>query len=146
MKEYKIYTCGKMKGLSFEQQMQWRKHIQKLVEDRTDKKVNFIHPPLFFNYDFTSHKDEEEVMKWELNQVCKSDIVVVGIEDINDSIGSHIEIGAALGANITGGRQINIIGVGNISKTPHPWINSSLLRYEESYEDAADYIVNYLLV
>lgn len=146
MKEFKIYTCGKMSGLTFGQQMSWRLQMQELVNSKTDKRVVFIHPPLYYNYDTQMHKDEREVMDWEINQVCKSDIIVVDLNGIEESIGSHFELGAAIGANITGGRQISIIGVGDVDiEKLHPWIGLSMLRHERTYEDAADYIVGYLL-
>ena len=48
MKEFKIYTCGRMNGLSYEEQMKWRNAIQEAIELRTDRKVTFIHPPLYY--------------------------------------------------------------------------------------------------
>lgn len=146
MKEFKIYTCGKMNGISYEKQMEWRCKIQELIESKTDKKVTFIHPPLFYGYHEIMHKSEREVKEWELNQVCDSDIVIVNLDGINESIGSHFEMGAICGANIVGNKQITVIGVGEVKPEIHPWIGLSFLRHEECLEDAADFIATYLLL
>lgn len=146
MKEYKIYTCGKMSGIAYEKQMEWRYKIEELIKAKTNKVVTFIHPPLFYGYHITNHKSEREVKEWELNQVCDSDIVIVNIDEINSSIGSHFEMGAVCGANITSNKHITVIGFGNSEAEIHPWIDLSFLRFEESIEDAAEYIATYLLL
>ena len=38
------------------------------------------------------------------------------------------------------------VAIGKSDDKIHPWIELSLLRSEEDYEKAADYIVNYLLL
>lgn len=146
MKEFKIYTCGKMSGIPYEKQMEWRYKIQELVESKTNRKVIFIHPPLFYGYHEVMHKSEREVKEWELNQICSCDIVIVNLDGINESIGSHFEMGAICGANIVGNKHITVIGVGKSETEVHPWIETDFLRYEEHLEDAADYIATYLLL
>lgn len=146
MKEYKVYTCGKMSGIPYEKQMDWRYKIEELIKAKTNKSVTFIHPPLFYGYHMEMHKSEREVKEWELNQVCDSDIVIVNIDDVNTSIGSHFEMGAVYGANVAGNKHITVIGFGNSKSEIHPWIDLSFLRFEESIEDAAEYIATYLLI
>lgn len=47
-KTFKIYTAGKMGGLTYSQQTDWRLKIEKLIKERTSANVVFIHPPLFY--------------------------------------------------------------------------------------------------
>lgn len=152
MKQFKIYTCGKMSGLTYEEQIAWRKELQNCVEQKyeeihgTHANITFINPPNFFNYEDNLHKSEREVRDWEIGQVCDSDILVVNLDGISDSIGSHFELGAVIGANISSGRNIKVIAIGEAQQNLHPWIQLSWLRHEYSIKNAADYIVNYLLI
>lgn len=144
-KTYKIYTAGKMGGLTFAQQMDWRIKIENLIREQTDKQITFVHPPMFYTYDEQLHKTESEVMSWDISQVKDSDIVIVDLSTISDSIGTHFELGIAEAMNEFGYKHIHIIGVGK-SNTDHPWISLCCLRQEETLEDAAKYIVNHLLI
>lgn len=147
MKEYKIYTCGKMSGISYENQMYWRKKIELFVNREYDgsDKVKFIHPPLFFNYESSSHKTEREILEWEMKQLHDCDIVIVNLEGIDSTIGSHMELGAVQGINRFGDKYIYVVGLGKEDNL-HPWINESCMRIENSYSDLAKYIAEYLLV
>lgn len=144
MKEYTIYTCGKMRGLTLSEQMNWRINIEKAIE-RTkpeDVAVTFIHPPFYYNYEYDSHKSQQEVKRWEIGVVKqKCDIIIVDLNGINDSVGSHYELATAEAIN----RYIPIVGIGNTDGV-HPWILDSMLRVEENREDAAEFISTYLLL
>ena len=146
MKEYKIYTCGKMSGISYEQQMKWRKEIEEHVKGLYDgnDRVKFIHPPQYFNYESILHKTEREILDWEMKQLHDSDIVVVDFNGIDSTTGSHMELGAVQGINRFGDGYIYVIGVGDDSNL-HPWIKETCMRIEDNYSDAAKYIVEYLL-
>lgn len=146
MREYRIYTAGKMAGLPYEKQMAWRKEIERAICDRTNKRTVFIHPPEFYSYDRTDFQSEKEVKDWELSQIMDCDVVVTNLDGINTSVGTHFELSAVDSINSISNKHIFIIGVGNSKDTLHPWIELSLHRKEASIDDAADYIVKYLLV
>ena len=138
----KIYTAGKMSGVPLEHCMQWGFNL----EDEVNKKVDYaggvqpiwIHPPLYYNYEHKNHKNEREVKLFELRHVKDCDILIVDLNGINDSVGSHFEIAAAESTNKY------IIGIGSIDGV-HPWITDALYRVESDVDSAAEYIVNYLL-
>ena len=144
-KHYTIYTAGKMGGLSYDEQMEWRYHLQQTIEGLTDRPVTFIHPPKFYQYNSDDYKSEKEVMDWDINHAIESDIVVVYLPNIENSIGTHMELGAIYAANQRSSKHIYVIGVGK-AKCNHPWIDLCLHRQEDNIEDAADYITKYLLV
>lgn len=152
MKNFKIYTCGKMSGLTYSQQMLWRSGITFYVKQKykeihgTDANITFINPPDYFSYEENLHKTEREVMEWELSQVCDCDVVIFNLDGIEDSIGSHMELGAVRGANIASGKNIKVVAIGEIPQDLHPWLQLSWFRHEETIEEAADYIAKYLLV
>ena len=144
MNIFKIYTVGKMSGLTYEEQMGWRRNIENRVRYKADVPVQFIHPPLFYGYHQKLHKTESEIKEWELNQVLSSDIIIVNLDGINESVGSHFEMGAVNAMNMFGNRHIFVVGIGD--SAVHPWIDLSFIRRESNIEDAADYIASYLLV
>lgn len=143
IKDYKIYTAGKMGGLSYSEQIRWRKELERRIKSETDKRVTFVHPPDFYQYG--DMVDEKEVYEWDVSQLKDSDIVVVNLSDIADSIGTHIEIGIIAAMNQFGYKHIHMIGVGK-PNTDHPWIKMGMLRCVDTIEDASCYIMDYLLI
>ena len=145
-KTFKIYTVGKMKDISYTKQMEWRLKIANLIKSKTEKRISFVHPPLFYNYEQKDYKSEREIKEWELNQVKQCDILIVNLDGINDSIGSHFEISAAETINTMSDKHIYIIGIGQSKEQLNPWIELSLFRQEHDFENAARYIADYLLI
>lgn len=143
MKTYKIFTAGKMGGLSYDEQMKWRKDFETILRSRCNKSLIFVHPPMFYQYG--DETNEREAREWEINQLKDSDIVVVNLTTIAESIGTHIELGIIEAMNEFGYKHIHLIGVGELNVI-HPWIQMGMLRQENTLEDAADYISTYLLL
>lgn len=142
----KIYTAGKMAGLTYKQQMEWREKLEKLVYERTSDPVKFIHPPRFYSYSYPTHKSEREVMDWDLGHLKECDIVAVNLEGITTSIGTHFELATVNALNQSGNKHIYTIGFNKSDQNLHPWIELSLHRYENTIEEAADYIAQYLII
>lgn len=142
----KIYTCGKMSGISFQEQMEWRLRIEGEVKKWLDfgQGVKFVHPPMFYNYEENYQKSEREILEWEMAQVHDCDIVIVNLDGIDSTVGSHMELGAVQGINRFGDKHIFVIGLGKEDNL-HPWIKESCIRIEDDYAKAAEYIVEYLL-
>lgn len=141
IKTYKIFTSGKMGGLSFHEQMEWREAIQNLITERTEKDIIFVHPPIFYQY----KDDDIESREWEISQLQDSDIVIVDLSTIADSIGTHIELGIIEAINQTGNKHIYTVGIGK-PNIKHPWISLGIFHQEDTLEDAADYITQYLIL
>lgn len=142
----KIYTCGKMSGISFQEQMEWRLRIEGEVKKWLDfgQGVKFVHPPMFYNYEENYQKSEREILEWEMAQVHDCDIVIVNLDGIDSTVGSHMELGAVQGINRFGDKHIFVVGLGKDDGL-HPWIKESCIRIEDDYAKAAEYIVEYLL-
>ena len=140
-----------MYGLTYQQQMEWRSRIEHEVKLRTDKNVTFIHPPMFYNCETPVSESEKcqlekEIMDWDICQIKDSDILIVNLDNIHSSIGTHFELGVVHTINSTSDKHIYVIGIGNAEGELYPWIKLSLHRHENSVEEAADYITNYLLL
>ena len=145
MKTYKIFTAGKMGGLSYDQQIAWRREIEDLIKKATTKSVAFVHPPMFYQYKENDPQNDVESMNWEISQLIDSDIVIVDLSTISGSIGTHMELGAIAAVNKVSSKNIYVVGFGK-PDTEHPWIENGVFHSEETAEDVADYIVNYLLI
>lgn len=142
MKPYKIFTSGKMGGLDLAEQMNWREELSYKVNTYFDKYVKFINPPLYFDY---SSPDQTLAKKWEYEQIADSDIVVVNLNNIKDSIGTHMELGFIDGINRTREKKIYVVGIGE-PNVDHPWIETSLFKQVQTIDEAVDFIISYLLV
>ena len=69
---------SKVDGLTYEQQMEWRKQLESLIREKTDVSVSFIHPPMYYDYNNGEyHHNEREVKLWSISQIYNSDIVIV---------------------------------------------------------------------
>ena len=96
-------------------------------------------------YQYGNEENEREAKEWEINQLKDSDIIVVNLTTIADSIGTHIELGIVEAMNEFGYKHIHVIGIGN-PNTNHPWIQMGLLKQVDTIDEAADYILSYLLL
>lgn len=132
-----------MGGLSYDEQMSWRRSLETHLRKGTNKNMIFVHPPMFYQYG--SEKNEREARAWEINQLKDIDIVVVDLTTISDSIGTHIEFGIIEAMNEFGYKHIHLIGIGK-PNVNHPWIQMGLFKQVDTLEDATDYIINYLLI
>ena len=83
IRTFKIFTAGKMGGLSYDEQMKWRKELENIIRSRCDKSLTFVHPPVFYQYG--DEINEREARTWEINQLKDSDIVVVDLTTIADT-------------------------------------------------------------
>jgi len=141
----KIYTAGKMSGIPFEEQMKWREEFEYKLKQYSDCEISFIHPPLYYNYDYINHKTEAEIKEWELNQLRKCDIVIVNLKEIDTSVGTHFELAFVNAMNMFGDKHIFVVGIGE-EENIHPWIKLSLFRQEPDLNSACQYIIEYLLI
>lgn len=144
MKRIKIYTAGKMGGLDYGEQMGWRNAVEGAVRGRIDN-ADFVHPPVFYNpNDPNAWCTEDEAMEWDLNQIRDSDVVIVNTDTIDDSIGTHYELGFINAINSFGSKHVYVIGIG-LKRELHPWIERSLFKWVETVDEAADYITYYMM-
>lgn len=142
MKTFKIFTAGKMDDLTYHEQMCWRLEIETTIREHTDRMVTFIHPPQYFDYNSPNQKLAKQ---WGINQIIDSDIVVIDLSTIKDSISTHIELGIIEAINNIHSKHIYVVGIGK-PNVEHPWIDSSIFKQVDTIEEAAEFITNYLLI
>ena len=63
----------------------WRKETEKEFQ-LTNSNFNIFNPTRYYNYN--EHSDGKEVMRYELNQLKTSDILLVNLKDVDSSVGT----------------------------------------------------------
>lgn len=142
----KIYLAGKMSGLTFEEMTEWRNEIlQKLYQaaQLSDTKINVIHPVMYYNFVEKRHQSEIEVEEYDLAHVISSNIIVVNLAGLNDSIGTIIELHDAHYHH-----RIPVIAFGDreLYDNLHPWIQNDITRVENNIDDVVDYIRDFYFI
>ena len=142
----KIYLAGKMNGLSYEDMNAWRKEIKEKLKEityyTTISNVTVINPVDFYNFQEVKHQNDIEVQNFDLNHVVSSDVIVVNIDGLSDSIGTIIELHDAYYHN-----KIPVIAFGDKAEYDklHPWIKNNITRIEKDINGVVEYIRDFYL-
>ncbi len=135
MRMFKIYLSGGMKNISFEKQSQYREYIEQSFAGYECKIFN---PVKYFNYQIQKHKTEKQVFLFELDNVRKSDLLIVNFNDPS-SLGTMTELAIAYE------NRIPIIGIRENSEELHAWHIEMCDVIFESTDEATDYVKVYYL-
>lgn len=120
----------------------WRKETEKEFQ-LTNSNFNIFNSTRYYNYN--EHSDGKEVMRYELNQLKTSDILLVNLKDVDSSVGTIEEIFYAyiLGLPIIG----FLPELDNTNNTfVHPWLYEQIDKVfegKDSMQDAIYYIEDY---
>ena len=141
----KIYLGGKMSGLTFEEMHTWRNEACKKllkVADYCGKKINVINPVLYYNFETKRHQTEIEVEEFDLGHVISSDIIIVNLNGLKDSVGTIIELHDAHYHH-----KIPVIAFGEreLYDNLHPWIKNDITRVENNINDVVAYIRDFYM-
>ena len=141
----KIYLAGKMSGLSFEEMNGWRDILKSMLTqyaELSDVNVRVINPVVYYNFEETRHQSEVEVEEFDLAHVTSSNIVIVNLNGLNDSIGTIIELHDAHYHH-----KIPVIAFGDreLYDNLHPWVKNAITRVENSMADVCNYIRDFYL-
>lgn len=144
MKTLKIYLAGAMSGLTYEQMNEWRKSIKKrmlFLSDIYSCPTIIINPVSYYNFRTPRHQNEREVMQYDLTHVRTSNIIVVNLSGLNNSIGSCIELYEAYK------NDIPVISFGSQEdyEKLHPWIKECITRNEKTIEGVENYIGDFYM-
>ena len=139
MKDFKIYLCGGMSGLSIDEQNIWREVCKEwLLSQECDYNVTVINPCDYFSFFNKRHQSEREIMNYDLNHVRTSNLLLTYFNAPN-SIGSAIEMYLAKELHIP------VIGI-NKGNEIHPWILECVDRMFDNENDALEYIREFYLL
>ena len=139
MKDFKIYLCGGMSGLSIDEQNIWRETCKEwLLSQECDYDVTVVNPCDYFSFFDIKHASEREIMNYDLNHVRTSNLLITYF-NVPNSIGSAIEMYLAKELHIP------VIGI-SCNKEIHPWILECVDRMFDNENDALEYIREFYLL
>ena len=132
-----------MGGLTFEEMNKWRCEThQKLLSqaEMYSRKINVVNPVLYYNFEEKRHQTEIEVQEFDLAHVISSDIIVVNLDGLKDSIGTIIELHDAHYHH-----KIPVIAFGKRESynNLHPWVKNDITRVEDNIDGAIAYIKDF---
>lgn len=141
----KIYLAGKMSGLSFDEMNKWRSEVsQKLLvtAEYYNKTVNVVNPVSYYNFEEKRHQTEIEVEEYDLAHVNSSDIIIVNLAGLSNSIGTIIELHDAHYH-----RKIPVIAFGSreLYENLHPWVKNDITRVELNIDEVVAYIRDFYM-
>lgn len=143
-----VYLIGAMQiyGNRSEKAKGWRDKVKDYFI-KYSSNFECISPTDYYEIGSDYHKSACEVMRFDLRKVKESDIVLVNLKDIRQSIGSNDEIFYAymLGKPIVGFIQEKFTGEKLIDYI-HEWKYEQIDRIEtgeNALEKACEYIKNY---
>ena len=118
---FNIYLSGSITGVKSRNEVLNRFYLKEIFENNNNVyeykyKVDVFNPIEHFNYiDKTNYKNEKQIMRYELDRLRKSDLVIVDFHNHN-SLGTMAELAIAYE------HKIPIIGFNPTLKELHPWI------------------------
>lgn len=140
METIKIYLAGACKNVEDEGR-QWReKAVQmfNMASEDKDVTIKVINPVDYFSYSEQKHQSDHQVKSFYLDQVAHSRIVLVNLNNTENSCGTCMEVQKAVDEGIP------IIGFGN--EAVYPWLKVDCQCIFGSMLQAIDYILDYYCV
>lgn len=144
MKNYVIYLSGgmmKFGSADFDKSNGWREYCKEALENcECDYKVKCFNPNLYFSFksDAPEYSSQDEVMRFDLHNLRKSDLVIVNYND-KKSLGTTCEVAIAYD------RGIPIIALNEDGGELHPWMKCMAERIFNNIDEMLDYIEDFYL-
>lgn len=143
MENFIVYLSGGMQSFGkeqFDKGNDWRKYFKNTLENYYGAyKVYVFNPNDKFNFkDEPKYASEEEVMRYDLYQLRKSDLIIVNFND-SSSLGTMAEIAIAYDRNVP------IIGLNESKNTLHSWQIGFCERIFDNINDLLDYVKDFYL-
>lgn len=144
MINYQIYLAGGMCNLTAEEQILWRNLISEDLHTynnfnlNSKYNLNILKPTDFYNFENVEYKSQKEVMRFDLNLVRNSDLIIVNFNDPK-SIGTAMELFCANELNIP------IIGLNENNNELHPWLAECCTRICDSYAELMEHLEKFYL-
>lgn len=127
----KIYLAGAMECYGETDKAKiWRDTIKEYFWRYFDD-VDIVSPVDYYNYTNNDSRNDTEIFRFDLRKVEQSDLVLVNLNNVRQSIGTCIEIFDAYKRNIpVVGFLEECIPLESLPEYIHPWINCCCDRVE----------------
>lgn len=142
MRDLQIYLSGKMFGLTKEEMNSWREQFIQIISpcaDNYDVRLNCVNPCKYYNFEEKRQQSEMEVMKFDLNRVYESKVLIVNLDGLSSSIGTIIECYEAWSWDI----PVLAFGEYSTYEALHPWIKNCITRCDPSMLETIEYIKDF---
>lgn len=139
-----IYLAGAMSGITTNEAAKWRNLIKESIEKYSDSvnyKVNVLSPVDYYNFDEERYQSEAEIMNFDLSLVNESDLVIVNTKNLNESVGSIMEVYHAWEHKI----PVIAYDQNGDYKITHPWLKCCFTRVETCILDMSEYIKDFYM-
>lgn len=133
-----------MCNLVLEEQTKWRDaicsdlHRYNNFNHNSKYNLNILKPTDFYNFENVEYKSQKEVMKFDLNLVRNSDLIIVNFNDPRS-------IGTAMELLLANENHIPVIGLNEENKELHPWIIECCTRICDTYDELIEHIERFYL-
>lgn len=128
-----IYLAGSCK-CEADEGRGWRKQLQRDYKD--DDFVEIINPLEYFSYSMGVHKTNKQVKEYYLSRIRNSDVLLVNLNNSNQSCGTCQEVQYAVD------HDIPVIGFG--TENVYAWLSEVDCQVVfDDINEAMDYIVDY---
>ena len=144
MRDFVIYLSGGMMKFgkdNFDEGNKWREYCRQALEScECDYKVKCFNPNSYFSFksDASEYSSETEVMRFDLYNLRKSDLVIVNYND-KKSLGTTSEVAIAYD------RGIPIVALNEDNEKLHPWMKCMPERIFNNIDKMLDYIQDFYL-
>ena len=144
MREFIVYLSGGMMKFgsdNFDKGNKWREYCRQALENcESSYKVKTFNPNMYFSFksDAPEYSSETEVMRFDLYNLRKSDLVIVNYND-KRSLGTTSEVAIAYD------RGIPIIALNEDNRDLHPWMKCMPERIFSDIDEMLDYIQDFYL-
>lgn len=144
MKSYFVYLSGGMMKFgsdNFDDGNRWREYCRQALENcECSYKVKVFNPNMYFSFkhDAPQYSSESEVMRFDLHNLRKADLVIVNYND-KKSLGTTSEVAIAYDRNIP------IIALNEDGGELHPWQECMPERIFNNIDEMLDYIEDFYL-
>lgn len=144
MRDYRIYLSGGMMKFgndNFDEGNKWREYCRQALENcECDYKVKCFNPNFYFSFksDAPEYSSETEVMRFDLYNLRKADLIIVNYND-KKSLGTTSEVAIAYD------RGIPIIALNEDNGELHPWMKCMPERIFDNIDKMLDYIEDFYL-
>lgn len=150
-KEFSIYTAGAMEAYQGTDKAKiWRK-TARIYFEKYQQNVRVINPTDYYNFDCKLDKNDCEIFRFDLHKVKTSDLILVNLDSIRQSIGTCIEVYEAYrnGIPVIGFLDSEVSNKEELRNKIHTWVYECCTRIEtgnRAFENALEYICDYYLM
>lgn len=144
MKDFQIYLSGGMMKFgkdNFDKGNKWREYCRQELENcECDYRVKCFNPNMYFSFksDAPEYSSETEVMRFDLYNLRKADLIIVNYND-KKSLGTTSEVAIAYD------RGIPVIALNEDEGELYPWLKCIPERIFSNIDEMLNYIKDFYL-